>query len=571
MTTNQTNLPSAQVITADGPLPVLWLCGAPGSGKSATAWELFSAHQEEQIAYVDIDQLKMLAPGPSDPFDLAVANLVSLVAIHRSLGTQALIVSGVIDLEQLPILEAGVAGKAVVTWCLVDSDDETLRRRIQERGWPEELVDLALADAQAWRAAPLAARIDTSVTTPADAARAADALLAPRSTTTSRAFPEPELGDRTDLVVIHGPRAVGKSTISWGLFMDCAGSDEPTGYLDADQLGFIHADAAVRDRLILRAVASMAQNFADAGAVRTIVNGNLTPAVVASLQGSRVALVQLDAPQDVLAARIAARNEANSARLTGDDLMGATSDTRTAVLEHALRQREEYAASDFSARVVDTSDADPDGHVRTIRALLTRTGTGSSSEPPATGIDHGACCVIITGAPASGKSTLTRRLAEQLERSAWLNGDQIHSLVVGGRVWALGEPKDEAQRQTRLGNHNLITLAKNCAEAGFTPVIDWIIPDGEQLAQFVEGLAPLPLWLIALDPGAEACRERNLQRNDPFAFDGYDELIGEMKRAFGSTAWWIASTDQSPDETLRLILAKAHPSHQDGSRPPEKE
>ena len=73
MTTNQTNLASTQVITADGPLPVLWLCGAPGSGKSATAWELFSTHQEEQLAYVDIDQLKMLAAGPSDPFDLAVA------------------------------------------------------------------------------------------------------------------------------------------------------------------------------------------------------------------------------------------------------------------------------------------------------------------------------------------------------------------------------------------------------------------------------------------------------------------------------------------------------------------
>lgn len=95
--------------------------------------------------------------------------------------------------------------------------------------------------------------------------------------------------------------------------------------------------------------------------------------------------------------------------------------------------------------------------------------------------------MIITGAPASGKSTLARRLAEHLERSAWLGGDQIHSLVVGGRVWALGEPKDEADRQTRLGNQNLVALAKNCAEAGFTPVVDWIIPDGEQLASSSKG------------------------------------------------------------------------------------
>ncbi|WP_297104963.1 AAA family ATPase [Tessaracoccus sp.] len=179
--------------------------------------------------------------------------------------------------------------------------------------------------------------------------------------------------------------------------------------------------------------------------------------------------------------------------------------------------------------------------------------------------------MIITGAPASGKSTLARRLAEHLERSAWLGGDQIHSLVVGGRVWALGEPKDEADRQTRLGNQNLVALAKNCAEAGFTPVVDWIIPDGEQLAQFVEGLASLPIWLIALDPGAEACRERNLQRDDPFDFNGHDELVDDMRAVFGSNAWWIASTDQSADETLRLILDKGRANHRNGVDPSGRE
>ena len=177
--------------------------------------------------------------------------------------------------------------------------------------------------------------------------------------------------------------------------------------------------------------------------------------------------------------------------------------------------------------------------------------------------------MIITGAPASGKSTLTRRLVEKLERSAWLNGDQIHSLIVGGRVWALGEPKDEADRQTRLGNRNLLTLARNCAEAGFTPVVDWIIPNREQLGQFVDGLAPLPLWLIVLDPGAEACRERNLQRDDFFDFDRHDELIDEMRSGFGSDAWWIASTLQNADETLQLILDKARQHH--GADPSERE
>lgn len=255
MQARQPGIPSAQLDAADGPLPVLWICGAPGSGKSAVAWELFSNHDDERVAYVDIDQLKMLTPAPSKPFDLAVANLAGIVDAHRNLGTQALIVSGVIDPDQLPVLEAGVAGKAVVTWCLVEANDETLRRRIQGRGWPEESVDLVLADAQAWRTAPLATRIDTSATTPADAARAADALLAPRLTTAGRTSSQLNPGDSNDLVIIYGPRAVGKSTISWGLFLDCEARNEPTGYLDADQLGFVHADATLRDQLIHDSIA----------------------------------------------------------------------------------------------------------------------------------------------------------------------------------------------------------------------------------------------------------------------------------------------------------------------------
>lgn len=191
------------------------------------------------------------------------------------------------------------------------------------------------------------------------------------------------------------------------------------------------------------------------------------------------------------------------------------------------------------------------------------------SEPPSDGADHGNCCVIVTGAPASGKSTLSHRLAEHLEHSAWLNGDQIHGLIVGGRVWALGDPKDEADLQTHLGNQNLVALAKNCARAGFTPVIDWIIPDADQLSQFVDGLSPLSLWLIVLDPGDEACRERNLQRDDRFTFDGYNELIGGMRQAFGARAWWIDSSEQTVQETVQLILDRARPDQGTAHEIPE--
>ncbi|MFC0673587.1 AAA family ATPase [Brachybacterium hainanense] len=147
---------------ADQVLPVLWLCGAPASGKSTTAWNLFASRPEEQIAYLDIDQLAMLLPDPGDSFALAVGNLAAITRLHRALGTRALIVSGVIDPEQMVEIDDALGDDAVVTWCLMDADGRTLRRRITERGWPEELIDRALAEARDLRRTSIAHRITTT-------------------------------------------------------------------------------------------------------------------------------------------------------------------------------------------------------------------------------------------------------------------------------------------------------------------------------------------------------------------------------------------------------------------------
>lgn len=355
---------------AADPLPVLWLCGAPGAGKSAVAWEVHRRHGEEQVAHVDIDQLTMLAPGPDDSFALAVASFGSLVDVHRRLGTRALIVSGVIDPEQVPVLEAALHGRAGVTWCLVDAEDDVLHRRIRARGWSEDLVEKVLADARAWRAAAVMHRIDTTSRTAADGAEEAEQHLHLRPAVAPEDLPELESADSGELIVLFGPRAVGKSALSWGLFMDCAGRGEPTGYLDADQLGFLHAEAGLRDRLILSAITALARSFTEAGAVRTLVNGNLSPALIAALSGPRCSLVHLDAPEDVLATRIAARHGDDEARLGGDDLRGASADGRAAALDRARIQREEYARVATSAHALDVSADDPAAHVVALRTIL---------------------------------------------------------------------------------------------------------------------------------------------------------------------------------------------------------
>ena len=175
-------------------------------------------------------------------------------------------------------------------------------------------------------------------------------------------------------------------------------------------------------------------------------------------------------------------------------------------------------------------------------------------------LDAGRACLLVTGAPGAGKSTITRLVAAELTRTALMDSFFIGRLVARGYVWPLGEPADEAARQVRLLNANLCALATNFADAGFTPVIDIVLPGGEHLDTYRTALASRRLLLVVLDPGADVCRLRNETRpaEQQFFFEGYDELRASMHDEFGSLGWWFDTSDLTAAQTVEQILAEAH-------------
>lgn len=102
-------------------------------------------------------------------------------------------------------------------------------------------------------------------------------------------------------------------------------------------------------------------------------------------------------------------------------------------------------------------------------------------------------------------------------------------------------------------------LARNFADAGFTPVIDWIIPDRDQLDFYLDTLAPRRVLLIVLAPGLDVCRHRNSLRDadDQFFFDGYEALTAAMRDGFGRVGWWFDTSGLTPEETAAQIIANA--------------
>jgi predicted kinase len=167
--------------------------------------------------------------------------------------------------------------------------------------------------------------------------------------------------------------------------------------------------------------------------------------------------------------------------------------------------------------------------------------------------------VIVSGMPGAGKSTVTALAAGLLPRAAQVKGDDVNQMIRSGRVWFMGEPREEALRQDELCNRNMCSLANNFVDFGFTVLIDTVVADRAELDFLLSLLSPRRVRLVTLAPGVEVCESRNAARDpaEQFAFDGYHRLDAEMRRDLGDLGWWFDTSALTPTETAEQLVREA--------------
>ena len=315
-------------------VPLLWLCGPSGVGKSTVGWEIYS--RLTNAAFIDADQLGLCYPSlADDPYNhrLKARNLGAVWPFVRAAGAQSVILAGGIEVSEQIGLYAGHVPDAALTVCRLRAGQNTLHDRFVRRGWMPQLVAEAVAEADDLDRLNFGDLcIDTEGLCVAEVAQLV------RDTTGG--WPKPTLStppatipavchDPVPILLLCGPIAVGKSTVGYEVFTRVR-AEAKAAYVDLAQIGFCRpapADDPYHHRLRAANLAAMWPAFRDAGARCLIVSGRVNdPAALDAYAGAfpaaNLTACRLDASRDTLTERILRRGRGEGPTIPGDDLKG---------------------------------------------------------------------------------------------------------------------------------------------------------------------------------------------------------------------------------------------------------
>jgi predicted ABC-type ATPase len=390
----------------DGHVPVLWITGPAGVGKSTVSWQIFTelAHAGIHVAFADADQFCMCYPAPpGDPTRerFKARNIGALVPRYRAAGAHYVIVNGCLD----PVGGAHpeLMPQAELTICRLRADrDEVARRFLGRQGTddgPDELLEETLAEADAMDASDFA---DVCV----DTTGLAVAEVVERVRDSCRDWPgfsgsRPKArfawgadvagggdlsadGDADDaggkILLICGPTGVGKSTIGFELYVRQVREGHTAGYVDLDQIGFVRPspdDDPGLHRLKAGNLAAMWRTYQSAGATRLIATGPVESeaalqAYIQALPAASVSMCRLHAGPAELARRIMSRGEGGSWPQPGDPLRGQPAEYLRRVADQAIADADALDRAGIGTFRVDTDGRTVAESVEAIAAMTSR-------------------------------------------------------------------------------------------------------------------------------------------------------------------------------------------------------
>jgi adenylylsulfate kinase-like enzyme len=332
---------------------LLWICGAPGVGKSTAGWALFGqlTVRGTRTAFVDIDQLGMCMPAPEDDPDrvlLKARNLGAWVGTALAAGAERLVVSGVATAAEAETFSRHARGTRI-TWVLLRLGESELRCRLEATGWDDPMVGEALRYADEVAASSFAdVTLDVAEMGPDDVTRWLLALAPKKPKGRAggpTAVPAGESRHRPPVLWICGPLGSGKSTIGRMVFQRLLDKGIRALFLDLQQIGFYGPpDPADLENHRVKA-RNLGAIVSATSASAAVVTGRVETEDVVRMyseqlpSGTVLALARLRANRDTLHEHLNLRARGGGWRETGDPLRGVPPERLEPLLDRAVAEQ----------------------------------------------------------------------------------------------------------------------------------------------------------------------------------------------------------------------------------------
>jgi predicted ABC-type ATPase len=382
-----------------GRVPVLWITGPAGVGKSTVSWQLFTelASSRTRAAFADADQLCMCYPAPPDDPGrdrIRARNASVVIGNYQAAGARCVIVNGVVDPAlgvQRNLIELGT-----VLVCRLRADPGEVARRLAGRdqrggGAPEAVMRQVAGECDRMDASGFAdVMVDTTGVRAVEVARLVRERcrgwpgfreVAREPAGAAPAGPAGDAAEATggEILLLCGPTGVGKSTIGFELYLRCLKAGLTASYIDLDQIGFLRPPAdgdPGNHRLKAGNLSATWRTYHTAGARHLVMTGPIDSQAtlqtyLAALPSAAVRVCRLHAGPAELTRRIMTRGEGGSWHQPGDPLRGQPADYLSRVAEQATADAQAFDRAHLDAVRIDT-----DGHTATEAADLTASTTG---------------------------------------------------------------------------------------------------------------------------------------------------------------------------------------------------
>ncbi|GGS92986.1 hypothetical protein ACFFV7_42410 [Nonomuraea spiralis] len=360
-------------------VPLLWLSGPTGVGKSSLGWEIFDrlGRGGVKAAFVDADQISLCHPEPEGgTHRVRARNLAALWPGFLREGMRCLVLAGFVDTPEEVREYTELLPGAAFTVCRLRVPSEELRERFLGRGWRPDLVEAAVAEAAAQEGSRYADLcVDTGGRTVAEAAQLVLGRLGAAFGTAAPApgrVPVVQGGGvaaagraRVPLLWFSGATASGKSTVGYEVFSRIHRSGVRAAYVDLRQIAALRPSSADEGRrLKARGLAALWAGYRADGAAYLVVSGEADSdetvrAYARLLPDLAPTVFRLHASPATLLERVLLRGRGGGPATPGDELRGLGRDALRTVAARAAREAAALDRAGAGDLRVDTDDRPP--------------------------------------------------------------------------------------------------------------------------------------------------------------------------------------------------------------------